>query len=124
MIEVKGLDHVVVTCRDVEHSLAWYRDALGLEPLRVDEFRRGEVPFVSMRISDVALIDLIPGEPSGVNIDHFSLWVEGDLEVIAASGRFDVVHQPKVIFGAQGDGPGMYVRDPDGNVIELKTYPQ
>jgi catechol 2,3-dioxygenase-like lactoylglutathione lyase family enzyme len=122
-IAVKGIDHVVVTCSDVERSLAWYRDKLGLEPLRADAFRRGEVPFVSMRISDVALIDLIPGERSGVNIDHFSLWVDADLEAVTASGDFDVVSPPKTIFGSQGDGPGMYVRDPDGNVIELKAYP-
>ena len=122
-ISVKGIDHVVVNCSDVERSMAWYRDKLGLEPLRVEEFRRGEVPFVSLRISDVALIDLIPGERSGVNIDHFSLWVDADLDAVTTSGDFDVVSPPKTIFGSQGDGPGMYVRDPDGNVIELKAYP-
>lgn len=123
MLHVQGIDHVVVVCRDVAKSVAWYRDVLGLEPLRLDAFARGEVPFVSMRISDTALIDLTPGEPSGMNIDHFSLHVTGDLEAATASGVFDVVSPPKTIFGAQGHGPGMYVRDPDGNVIELKTYP-
>ncbi len=123
MLKVRGIDHVVVICRDVGASVAWYRDVLGLQPIRLEEFERGEVPFVSMRISDTALIDLTPGEPTGVNIDHFSLYVDGDLEAAHASGDFDVVRPPKTIFGAQGHGPGMYVRDPDGNVIELKTYP-
>lgn len=123
MLKVKGIDHVVVVCADVERSVAWYRDKLGLEPLRLEAFRDGTVPFVSMRISDVALIDLVPGERSGENIDHFSLHVEADLVQVAASGEFDVVRPPTTIFGAQGDGPGMYIRDPDGNVIELKAYP-
>lgn len=123
MLKVKGIDHVVVNCTDVERSVEWYRDKLGLEPLRLEEFRRGEVPFVSLRISDAALIDLQPAERSGVNIDHFSLHVEGDLDEVATSGAFEVVARPKVIFGARGHGPGMYVRDPDGNVIELKAYP-
>jgi catechol 2,3-dioxygenase-like lactoylglutathione lyase family enzyme len=117
------LDHVVVTCGNVERSLEWYTNMLGLEPLRVAEFRRGEVPFVSLRISETALIDLVPGKRTGENIDHFSLHVDADLEAIEADERFDVVRGPKTIFGAQGHGPGMYVRDPDGNVIELKTYP-
>jgi glyoxylase I family protein len=122
MLNVRGLDHVVVVCSDVERSMEWYRDMLGLEALRVDEYRRGEVPFISMRISQTALIDLVPGERTGVNVDHFSLYVEGDLDAATASGEFDVVRPPTTIFGAQGDGPGMYVRDPDGNVIELKAY--
>jgi catechol 2,3-dioxygenase-like lactoylglutathione lyase family enzyme len=123
MLRVKGIDHVVVNCSDVERSVEWYRDKLGLEPLRLEEFRRGEIPFVSLRISEGALIDLQPGERSGVNVDHFSLHVEGDLDQVAASGEFEVVAAPKRIFGARGHGPGMYVRDPDGNVIELKAYP-
>jgi catechol 2,3-dioxygenase-like lactoylglutathione lyase family enzyme len=123
MLEVKGIDHVVVTCADVEASMEWYRDKLGLEPLRLEAFRRGEVPFISMKISETTLIDLVPGTRTGENIDHFSLCVDADLERVAASGEFDVVRPPKTIFGARGDGPGMYVRDPDGNLIELKTYP-
>lgn len=123
MLRVKGIDHVVVVCADVERSVAWYRDKLGLEPLRLEAFRAGTVPFVSMKISESALIDLVPGERTGENVDHFSLYVEGNLGAAAASGEFEVVRPPKVIFGAQGDGPGMYVRDPDGNLIELKAYP-
>ena len=123
MLRVLGVDHVVFTVADVEASAAWYHDRLGLEVLRLEEWRRGEVPFVSLRISDTALIDLIAGERSGQNVDHVSLCVEGSLDEVVASGRFDVVHPPFDIFGAQGVGAGMYVRDPDGNVIELKTYP-
>jgi catechol 2,3-dioxygenase-like lactoylglutathione lyase family enzyme len=124
VLRVRGIDHVVFTVADVESSAAWYRDRLGLEVLRLEEWRRGEVPFVSLRVSDTSLIDLIAGERSGQNVDHVSLCVDGSLDDVVASGRFDVVHLPFDIFGAQGVGPGMYVRDPDGNVIELKTYPE
>jgi catechol 2,3-dioxygenase-like lactoylglutathione lyase family enzyme len=123
VVRVLGIDHVVFTVADVEASVDWYRDRLGLEVLRLDEWRRGEVPFVSLRISDTALIDLVAGERSGQNVDHVSLCVDGSLAEVVASGRFDVVRPPFDIFGAQGVGPGMYVRDPDGNVIELKAYP-
>jgi hypothetical protein len=45
-----------------------------------------------------------------------------DLDALKASGRFDVVTGPSRVWGAQGDGLGLYVRDPDGNVVELRHY--
>lgn len=119
---VQAIDHVVIACRDVEASVAWYRDKLGLVPLRLDEWRAGEVPFVSLRISPTALIDLEEGEPTGVNVPHFSLCVSGPLDHVSPENGYEVVRDPRPIFGARGIGPGMYVRDPDGNVVELKTY--
>lgn len=124
MISIRGLDHVVIKCADPERSLAWYRDVLGLAPEREEQWRRGEVPFVSLRISDTAVIDLLAAERTGENIDHFSLVVgpEVDLEALAASGEVDVVGGPMRIWGAQGHGLGLYIRDPDGNTVELKHY--
>ena len=49
--------------------------------------------------------------------------IDADLDEIASSGRFDVVRGPLELFGALGQGHGVYVRDPDGNEIELRTYP-
>ena len=121
-VGVRGLDHVVIKVADVEASLEFYRDLLGLEVLRNDQYRAGEVPFVSLRVSEGSIIDLFEGAPTGENVDHISLWVDGDLDAIVASGSFDVVRPPRDIFGAQGQGPGMYVRDPDGNLVEFKTY--
>jgi len=45
-----------------------------------------------------------------------------DLDEVATSGEFDVVAGPSELFGARGIGTGLYVRDPDGNVIELRHY--
>ena len=49
-MKVTGFDHIVLRCADVEASLAFYCDELGLEPERVEEWRRGEVLFPSVRI--------------------------------------------------------------------------
>ena len=119
-----GHDHIVLNVADPERSLAWYRDKLGLAAEREDEWRNGEVLFLSMRIDDTTLIDLLQTERDGTNIDHFSLRVadDVDLEEVAASGEFDVVMGPMRIWGAQGHGLGLYVRDPDGNTVELKHY--
>lgn len=122
-MRVTGLDHVVLVVDDVERSLSWYCGELGLEPLRVEEWRHGEAPFPSVRVSDATIIDLVAGARTGTNVDHLCLVVEPtDLRALAASGRFDVIGGPSRLFGARGEGTGIYVRDPDGNVVELRHY--
>jgi catechol 2,3-dioxygenase-like lactoylglutathione lyase family enzyme len=46
-----GLDHLVMNTRDVEQAVTFYGDVLGMEILRLDEFREGKVGFVSARVS-------------------------------------------------------------------------
>ena len=122
-MRITGIDHVVFNVSDVERSLAWWRDLLGLEAVRLEEWRRGEAPFVSVRVSSGTILDLFQLERSGENVDHVALQVEGvDLDELAADDRFEVGRGPLEVFGARGIGRGLYVRDPDGNVIELRTY--
>jgi hypothetical protein len=83
------------------------------------------VPFPSVRITDTALVDLLAAERTGDNVDHFCLVIEPvDLAALAESGRFDVVGDGPAdgLFGAQGYAASLYVRDPDGNVVELRAY--
>ncbi len=124
-VRVVGLDHVVLNVADVERSLAFYCGELGLEPLRVEAWRRGEVFFPSARIDAATLIDFLGIERTGENANHVALVVADgtDLEAVAASGRFEVVDGPDQRFGARGDGTALYVRDPDGNTVELRSYP-
>jgi catechol 2,3-dioxygenase-like lactoylglutathione lyase family enzyme len=122
-VSVNAFDHLVVRCADVERTLAWYVDRLGMIPMRVDEWRRGEVPFPSVRASEDTIIDLVAGPGVDGRLDHICLVVEPvDLGAIAASGEFVVVEGPVRRFGARGDGTSLYVRDPDGLVVELRHY--
>jgi len=125
-VSVTGFDHLVLVVADVERTLAWYVDELGVPGERVEEWRRGEVFFPSLRLSPDSLIDVVPGErdPSvRGNVDHFCLVIDGDPAEIAASGRFEVVDGPVMRWGAHGDALSVYVKDPDGNVVELRRYP-
>lgn len=119
-----AMDHIVLVCADVETTLAWYLHEIGLAPERVDEWRRGEAFFPSVRISADTIVDLIPGEVDGRgHLDHLCIVVEPtDLQAIADSGRFEVVDGPATRFGARGDGTSLYVRDPDGTTVELRHY--
>jgi catechol 2,3-dioxygenase-like lactoylglutathione lyase family enzyme len=135
---VTGFDHLVLRCADVETTLAWYVDVLGLAPVRVDRWRAGEVPFPSVRVNDDTIIDLLaagrPGQGTGGadavidvgdgRLDHLCLVVEPiDLEVLAAREDLDVTEGPVTRFGARGDGRSVYLRDPDGATVELRYYP-
>jgi len=120
---VVDFDHIVLNVSDVERSIAFYCRELGLQPVRVEEWRRGEVFFPSLRISPTALIDLLTVPRTGENANHFCLVVErADFEAIKTSGRFDVVDGPDIRFGARGDGTSLYIRDPDANTVELRYY--
>ena len=123
MLRVVGLDHVVLNVADVERSLAFYCGELGLAPERVDEWRRGEILFPSVRVDARTIIDLLAVPRTGENADHLCLVVEPlDLDALKASGRFEVVDGPATRFGARGNGTSLYVKDPDGNTIELRHY--
>jgi catechol 2,3-dioxygenase-like lactoylglutathione lyase family enzyme len=122
MPTITGFDHLVLIVDDVERSIAWYVDELGLAPERLEEWRDGKVFFPSVRISPTSIIDIIQGARGDKNVDHICLVVEDDVADLARSGRFDVVDGPDTRWGAQGDATSIYVTDPDGNVVELRRY--
>jgi catechol 2,3-dioxygenase-like lactoylglutathione lyase family enzyme len=120
---VTAFDHLVLNVADVERSLSFYVEMLGLEPVRVDQWRRREVPFPSVRVDAGTIIDLLETPRSGENVNHFCLVVAPmDFDEVALSGHFEVVDGPAKRFGARGEGTSLYVRDPDRNLVELRYY--
>lgn len=135
-IQINGLDHVVVRVADLDRALAFYRDALGC----VVERSLGELGLFQLR-AGASLIDLVPidsplgkaGGPApppqgegGRNMDHFALQLSHfDAEAITAHlARFGIeAGAVGERYGAMGNGPSMYLSDPDGNVVELKGPP-
>ena len=132
--QVLGLDHVVLRVRDIERALAFYRDVLGcalersLEDLGLYQLRAG-----------ASLIDLVPvaGElgrmggaaagAEGRNVDHFALKIEPfDEAALRAHLEAHGIAVGEVArrYGAEGQGPSLYIEDPDGNTVELKGPPE
>ena len=121
--EPLGLDHVVLRVRDQAVSQRFYVDVLGCTVDHVN----ARISLVQLRFGQ-ALIDLLPADgpppPEGQGVDHVCLSIGcDDLQAVAVSLRArgvtldsDVVQRR----GAFGNGPSLYIRDPDGYRLELK----
>ncbi|WP_235557897.1 VOC family protein [Sphaerimonospora mesophila] len=124
-MHVKAFDHLVLNVQDVERALEFYCGLLGMEPVRVAEWRAGNAPFPSVRVTPDTIIDLVRRPRSESNVDHICLVVEPlDWQEVIESGVFTILEGPVGRFGARGSATSIYVRDPDGNTVELRWYPQ
>ena len=129
-IAVAGFDHIVLRVRDKDRMLGFYLGVLGLT---VDR-DRPELGLTHLRAGP-QMIDLVTldgplgartgGAPAGDarNLDHFALQVrpfdEAAIRAHLAAHGVDVVEEGDR-YGADGDGFSLYVRDPEGNTVELK----
>lgn len=128
MIRLKGLDHVVLRVRDTDRMIAFYRDVLGCS---VERELIG-IGLVQLR-AGASLIDLIaigtgphPPPAGAGNMDHFCLRVETfdeDLIRRHLESHGIVPGQVESRYGAEGQGPSIYIHDPEGNMVELKGPP-
>ncbi len=130
-VRIEALDHVVLRVADLGRSASFYRDVLGCT---VEKWQ-SDLGLLQLRAGS-ALIDLVtldgplgrdggagPG-PEGRNLDHFCVRLERFDDValrnhLAAHGVQVGVTAER--YGAQGYGASIYIRDPDGNTIELKA---
>lgn len=133
MIQVLGLDHLVLRVQDAPRMTRFYCDVLGCEVERA----RQDLGLIQLRAGQ-SLIDLVTvdgelgkkgGAAAGVegrNMDHFCLRIEpfDPLAVIAHLIKNGIVPgEMKQRYGADGYGQSLYISDPEGNVIELKGPP-
>lgn len=133
MIRIGEIDHVVLRAIDMAAMQRFYCDVLGCHIER----RQDEIGLVQLRAGS-SLIDLVsidgklgrhggaaPGS-EGHNMDHLCLRVEGyDEAAILAHLKAHGVRVGELgsRYGAQGEGPSIYLYDPQGNMVELKGPP-
>jgi catechol 2,3-dioxygenase-like lactoylglutathione lyase family enzyme len=130
MLRIRNVDHLVLRVADLDAMLRFYMDVLGCSMEKVQE----KLGLYQLRAGS-ALIDLVPvsgplGQRGGSapgregrNMDHFCLRVDPyDAEAIIAHLRAHGADPGPVEsrYGAEGQGPSIYVQDPEGNTVELK----
>ena len=132
-IHLREIDHIVLRVHDLGRMLHFYVDVLGC----AIERRQDEIGLVQLRAGR-SLVDLVPVDgklgrmggaapgAEGHNVDHVCFRVEPfDAEAIV---RHLAAHdaEPGPVeqrYGAEGEGPSIYLRDPEGNMLELKGPP-
>lgn len=129
--DVQRIDHLVLRVRDLARSIRFYSDVLGCEVVR----QREHLGLVHLR-AGASMIDLVSVDgmlgarggaaagAEGRNVDHLCLRIEpfDEAALRAHLARFGLapLGPAETNFGAEGDGPSLYFKDPDGNTIELK----
>jgi catechol-2,3-dioxygenase len=123
---ILGIDHVVLRAANPAALERFYLDVLGLS------FEKRQDKLVQLRAGQ-ALLDIVPANgagpagvasgPAGANLDHLCLRVEpfeaaAITEHLAAQGV--ACGTADLRYGAEGKGPSIYLRDPEGNGVELK----
>ena len=133
MLTIRHIDHIVLRVTDLRAMMAFYTGVLGC-PV---EKEQPDLGLYQLRAGS-ALIDLVPvdgklgaqgGSAPGVegrNLDHVCLRVDPfDADAIIAYLRASGANPAPVAsrYGAEGQGPSIYVADPEGNVVEIKGPP-
>ena len=129
-----GIDHVVLRVADLERSIAFYRDVLGcaverqLDELGLVQLRAGR------SLIDLVDVDAPLGRSGGAapgsearNMDHVAIAIDRfDESALRAHLAHHAVEaeETRRLYGAEGCGPSVYLRDPDDNRVELKGPPE
>jgi glyoxylase I family protein len=134
MIQIREIDHLVLRVVDLERMLRFYCGALGCTVER----RQDEIGLVQLRAGR-SMLDLVPVDGKlgkalgsapgreGRNLDHFCFRVEPfDEPAIREELKAQGIEVGPIAsrFGAEGEGPSVYLSDPEGNVVELKGPPR
>jgi len=133
MICIREIDHLVLRVLDLDRMLRFYCEALAC----TIERRQDEIGLVQLRAGR-SLLDLVPidsplGRAGGAapgkegrNLDHFCFRVEpfDEADLRRHLEAFGVEVGPVLErYGAEGEGPSVYVTDPEDNTVELKGPP-
>ena len=132
LVKITEMDHIVLRVGDVDVSLQFYTEVLGLKPERIDQWKAGEVRFPSARLNADTIIDFFASDQEPVgrdgarNQDHYCMVIE-PTDMDALKSKFegmgvDIQAGPGKRWGSHGDGISLYVYDPDDNVVELRHY--
>ena len=132
LVKITEMDHIVLRNKDVEVSLKFYTEVLGMKAERVKEWKAGEVRFPSARINADTIIDFFGSDQEPIakdgikNQDHFCMVIEPtDMEELKAKFEamgVEIQAGPGKRWGSHGDGISLYIYDPDDNVVELRHY--
>jgi glyoxylase I family protein len=128
-IVLRDIDHVVFRVVDLEKVAAFWRDVLGA----AFEKHQAEIGLYQLRVG-TSLVDLVPVDGKlgrmggaapgreGRNVDHVCFRVDrwDEQAILAHLAAHGIEAEVTRRYGADGEGPSIYLHDPEGNLLELK----
>lgn len=124
-----GIDHLVLRVRDLPRALEFYCGTLGCtvereqRSLGLTQLRAGR-SLIDLVTADGPLGARAAGGSGDPNLEHFCLSIapfeERSLRAHLAA-RGVTAGETEARYGAEGEGPSLYLEDPEGNRIELKA---
>ena len=127
MFKILGIDHIVITVKNIENSVLWYQEILGMKCIK--NGTRYEAYFGKQKIN----FHSYPGEfqpashkPTEGSVD-ICLEFDGTIDEVIhflETKDITIIEGPVQRSGAKGMMNSVYFRDPDKNLIELCLYPK
>ncbi|MDI2029824.1 VOC family protein [Saccharopolyspora sp. TS4A08] len=126
MISIDRVDHLVLTVADVDRAVEFYRDVLGMEPVEFPGERRA-VRFGDQTIKLHASAELVEPTathpvPGSANLCFVTGQPLSDVQEHLRTSEVRIEEGPVGRTGSKGPITSLYLRDPDGNLIEIARY--
>ena len=127
MFSIDRIDHIVLTCHDVERTVTFYQQVLGMEPVTFAGGRRGlafgRQKFNLHQAGREFEPKALKPAPGSIDLCLITLTPLADVQAHLKANGVAIIEGPVQKTGATGPIQSVYFRDPDGNLIEVSNYP-
>ncbi|ELZ79630.1 lactoylglutathione lyase [Haloferax larsenii JCM 13917] len=127
-MDAQRIDHVHLRIPEdeIEHAIEFYQGLLGFPLEGFDEYEADETPIFHFRLTPDTIIHVRPTDefvpPERENFDHLAIILDEDIEDVKQEleDAGVIIEREGTPYGATGEAPAIYVRDPFGYLLELK----
>nr|WP_294546870.1 VOC family protein [uncultured Rhodopila sp.] len=126
---IDRIDHVVINCKNVEITAAWYQRVLGMEREDFGPQHRTALKFGGQKInlrpieSDAGTWPTgVCAEPGAADICFITAVPPDEVVGHLHDNGVQILQGPVARTGALGEIMSVYCRDPDGNLVEISSY--
>ncbi|BAM93236.1 hypothetical protein S58_72720 [Bradyrhizobium oligotrophicum S58] len=132
-VKVDALDHLVINVADVDRTVAWYQQVLGMKAQSFDpgpgKTRRTSLQFgnqkINVRPKDADKVDWFTADHVMAGSDDLCFLTTSTPDAVVTHLNalgIAIEEGPVAKQGARGTLRSVYCRDPDGSLIEISSY--
>lgn len=126
MLKIKSLDHIVLTVKDINRSLAFYKSVLGMQEVTFGGNRKalkfGEQKINLHQYGNEFEPNAFSPTPGSADLCFITSHPISEWITHFGQQGISIEEGPVLRTGANGQLNSIYIRDPDQNLIELSNY--